>query len=189
MTKTDSCCWGMFVGCVLTLITVSIVERVFSPPNEPVSEITPIEVPAYAFDDLLDAIEWEESKGITDAVGDGSAAVGAFQIHKIYVDDVNRILRIHKGPLPADRTPFTYNDRLNRDWSRDMVKVYFTHYGGTLEEMARTHVAGPDGWRNDPQWFVRNRGYTPEKAERKIANAKAYWLRIKARMESIRNGK
>ena len=65
MTKTDSCCWGMFVGCVLTLITVSIVERVFSPPNEPVSEITPIEVPAYAFDDLLDAIEWEESKGIT----------------------------------------------------------------------------------------------------------------------------
>ena len=40
----------------------------------------------FTFDDLLDAIEWVESKGDPAAIGDGGDAVGAYQIHKIYVD-------------------------------------------------------------------------------------------------------
>ena len=63
-----------------------------------------------SFEDLLDAIEWVESKGDANAKGDPIMrttgfpkyeewteyrAVGSFQIWKIYVDDVNRIQRLN----------------------------------------------------------------------------------------------
>ena len=61
--------------------------------------ISPLSVvPSSAtFEDLLDAIESVESGGNANAVGDNNRAVGSFQIWKIYVDDVNRIIRLgHK---------------------------------------------------------------------------------------------
>lgn len=145
------------------------------PGASPVSPPHVQDSPAYSLGDLLDAIEWVESKGNENAIGDNGNAVGSFQIWKIYVDDCNRILSEQR---------YTYSDRQNKKRSREMVRIYLTYYGGTFEEMARKHVAGPDGWRNDPHWFVRNREYTLEQAERKIANAKAYWLDVKARMEA-----
>ena len=65
--------------------------------------------------------------------------------------------------------PYTYEDRWNRIYSRDMMRVYLTYYTPgepkkNLEVSARIHNGGPDGWRDDPQWFVRNRGYTVAEA-------------------------
>ena len=132
---------------------------------------------APSFEDLLDAIEWVESKGHADAKGDLVSipcpdgiqgclifhqeyqAVGAFQIHKIYVDDVNRIQRLQGG----NKRWFIYQERWNKKASREMVTIYLKHYGGTFEEMARKHNGGPDG-HNKPSTV-------------------AYWKKVKARME------
>ena len=92
--------------------------------------------PVHTFEDLLGAIEWVESKGRANAIGDNGNAVGSFQIWKIYVDDVNRIL---------GHDFYSYDDRFNRNKSLNMAAFYLTHYGGTFEEMAAKHVAGPDG--------------------------------------------
>ena len=92
----------------------------------------------YCFCDLLDAIAQVESGGDPNAVGDNGAAVGLFQIHKIYVDDVNRILRYNK---------YKYSDRLLPHRSQEMVTVYLKHYGKgkSLLDMARIHNGGPRG--------------------------------------------
>lgn len=190
--------------------------------------------PLPTFEDLLDAIEWVESRGDANAVGDwvdwhkigfnpnrdgaciigngprlteikveedgwyrrDARAVGAYQLSEIYVDDLNRIFDWF-----AYRVKFDYEDRWDWFKSRLMVKRYIWYYGTktgldlTLDQydnltetaceyMARIHNGGPDGWRDDPQWFVRNRGYTLEQAEKKIENTKAYWQKVKARMEN-----
>ena len=41
---------------------------------------------------LLEALCLVESGGDPNAVGDNSEALGILQIHRVYVDDVNRIL-------------------------------------------------------------------------------------------------
>ena len=90
---------------------------------------------------LLDAIRQVESSGGKYTVGDGGKAVGAYQLHKIYVDDVNRIAK----------TKYTYIDRMNEAKSRQMVRLYLAHYGKglTLLDMARIHNGGPRGHKKD----------------------------------------
>ena len=107
-----------------------------------------------SFEDLLDAIEFVESGGDSNAVGDNGNAIGSFQIWKIYVDDVNRILGNDK---------YSYTDRLDRSKSRDMATIYLNHYGGTFEEMARKFNGGPNG-------------------HKKEATLK-YWVKVKERLE------
>ncbi len=119
--------------------------------------------PAQSFDDLLDAIEWVESKGDPWPVGDDGNAVGAYQIHKIYVDDVNRIIQ-KDGVGRIKNLRFTYADRTNKKQSRMMVWIYLNHYGGTFEEMARKHNGGPNGHNKDC--------------------TKPYWEKAKARLET-----
>ncbi len=178
--------------------------------------------PAHTFEDLLDAIEWVESKGDPNAVGDPQyfsswaeaeghrsdneiinidfsdcppfdedsetiiiedivigteqcakiyiyQAIGAYQIHKIYVDDVNRIL--------GDDWPYKYEytERWNKQVSRAMTRFYIEYYGwkaaheiglAFFEDMARIHNGGPDGWK-DPSTLN-------------------YWYCVKARMESVK---
>ena len=103
--------------------------------------------------DLLNAIAEVESGDEADAVGDNGKAVGAYQIWKIYVDDVNRI----------SKKNYTYEDRKSKKKSREMVKIFLNHYGGTTEEMARKHNGGPKG-------------------HKKKATLK-YWRKIKAELE------
>lgn len=111
--------------------------------------------PAQAtFEDLLDAIEQVESGGDSNAVGDGGAAIGAYQIHKIYVDDVNRLFG----------ETFTYEDRWNRLKSRWMTRWYIQYYASVtqpqseiqyFEYAARIHNGGPNGWKKEstkPYW-------------------------------------
>jgi hypothetical protein len=150
------------------------------------------QTPEPTFDDLLDAICWVESGCNANTLGDSGRAVGAYQITKAYVDDVNRI-------LGEDR--YKYADRWDAVKSREMVRrytgFYYGHYlintgrfktSGTatpanFEVMARIHNAGPDGWRDDPQWFVWNRGYTLNEAIDKIVNAKEFWYKVETRIE------
>ena len=54
------------------------------------------------------------------AIGDNGNAVGCLQIWKIVVKDVNRIQK---------KQVFNDNDRLNREKSIEMCKIYLTHYG------------------------------------------------------------
>lgn len=98
------------------------------------------------FEDLLDAIEQEESGGDPNAVCPKGCCVGAYQITKIYIDDCNRILRLMNFP-----DHYTYKDRWDRDKSRFMTNIVTVHYAykdwknkewdmmGYLETAARTH--------------------------------------------------
>lgn len=126
---------------------------------EPEFESEPIKVQlvkSATLDDLLDAIEWVESKGNANAIGDNGEAVGAYQIHKIYVRDVNRIL---------GKETYTYEDRWNRDKSREMTRIYLKYYDhntptdgknqypfGNMswqERLARIHNGGPQGYKKE----------------------------------------
>ena len=106
------------------------------------------------FESLLDAIEWVESKGDQFAIGDNGEAVGAYQIHTIFVEDVNRIIGVEF---------FLNEDRFNWWYSRIMTGIYLKHYGGTLEDMARKHNGGPQGHLKEA--------------------TKPYWEKVKERME------
>ena len=106
------------------------------------------------FDDLLDAIEFVESRGDPNAIGDNGNAIGAYQIWKIYVRDANRILGWGK---------YSYEDRWERDKSREMTAIVIQHYGkGDIETMARTHKCPPERYKE---------------------STKPYWAKVKARLE------
>ena len=128
--------------------------------------------PAQSFEDLLDAIEWVESRGDSNAIGDGGNAIGAYQIWKIYVDDVNNINTF--GPK------YSYEDRWNRNKSRAMTKTYLYWYirftkgiynkkpewdNRKWEYMARIHNGGPNGWKKE--------------------STEKYWLKIKNYLDNL----
>ena len=87
---------------------------------------------------LVNALIQVESNGNDKAIGDNGAAVGCLQIHKVMVDDVNRILGKQK---------FTYNDRLDRSKSIAMFNIFTDHYspGASDEVKARRWNGGPKG--------------------------------------------
>ena len=68
-----------------------------------------------------------ESSGNPNAIGDGGKAVGILQIHKCVVDDVNRIYG-KKG------FHYEYDDRVSPHVSRDICRLYLTHYGKAYEK-------------------------------------------------------
>lgn len=129
----------------------------------------------YKLTDLLDAIEQVESGGDPNAIGDGGDAIGSYQIHKIYVDDVNRILKKEGYSKKYD-----YADRLDSFSSRVMTIIYCGYWHNeyfpdkyfgvkssidleTAERLARIHNGGPDGHKKD--------------------STKPYWQKVKARLE------
>lgn len=89
-------------------------------------------------DRLIEAIIQVESKGDPNAVGDGGKAVGILQIHKVMVDDCNRIAGFKK---------FTYEDRKDPAKSREMFRVYTDHYTPSwdAELVAKRWNGGPKG--------------------------------------------
>lgn len=86
---------------------------------------------------LLDALQTVESNGNANAIGDGGKAVGILQIHPCVVADVNRI----------HGTRYTLSDRLDPAKSRDIARLYLSHYCKTDsdEANARTWNGGPRG--------------------------------------------
>ena len=95
--------------------------------------------------DLFRAIAMVESGGDNSKIGKAGEA-GQYQLTRIYVDDVNRIIR-----CPA----YLYVHRLCPCFSKKMMLVYWGHYAtverlgrvATLEDLARIHNGGPNGWR------------------------------------------
>jgi len=85
---------------------------------------------------LIKALIQVESGGDADAVGDNGKAVGILQIHPIMVKDINRILNEHR---------YTLTDRYDPEKSIEMCRIYFKHYGGSTEELARKWNGGPQG--------------------------------------------
>ena len=146
--------------------------------------------PGATFEDLLDAIEQVKLGGDSNAVGDYNGkikekgeyrAIGAYQIHKIYVDDCNRIMKLKRPTAIAlIGNVLDYDDRWDRERSRMMVNLYTNFYAlkvwrevssnlkfsneteGMMkffELQARIHVGGPDGWKKE--------------------STKKYWLKVK----------
>ena len=109
---------------------------------------------------LMNAICQVESKGKANAKGDYSRktkeyrAIGAFQLWKCYVNDVNNILK-NKG----SKKRYTYNDRYDYRKSYEMVVIYLNHYGkvyekktgkkATYEVLSRIHNGGPNGYKKE----------------------------------------
>lgn len=107
---------------------------------------------------LISALCIVESNAKSDAKGDYSKklkeyrAIGAFQLWKIYVDDVNNILK-----NSGCKNRYSYNDRYNYRKSYEMVVIYLNHYGAvyekktgkkaTFEVLSRIHNGGPNGWK------------------------------------------
>lgn len=184
---------GFTIFNIITLIAIWSTYPHWANPStdEQTPEVTATEV--YTFDDMLDVIEEEESKGIATARGDfvdgKPRAIGAYQLHEIYVEDYYRII----GEKPLMLTDYDF--RLSKIWSRRITKTVTQHYAHAaypeleindiqfLEAAARVHNGGGDGWRNDPDWFVRNHGYTLDEAKKKIATTDAYWNKVKQRLE------
>jgi len=97
-----------------------------------------------------------ESEGNNNAIGDGGKAVGCLQIHKIMVDDVNRIQSLKFKDCSEDY--YQYKDRLNRITSRMMCEDYLNHYGvkrinkdntelQNLVILGRMWNGGPQGYK------------------------------------------
>jgi hypothetical protein len=88
---------------------------------------------------LIAAIVAVESGGRDNAIGDGGRAIGALQIHKAVVVDVNRI----------SGASYTHQQMTNRVAARKVCEIYLNRYaaGKTNEEAARIWNGGPTGYR------------------------------------------
>ncbi len=98
-------------------------------------------------DGLLNAIAKVESNCNDNIVGDNGKAFGRYQIHKIYVADVNRVCF----------TKYTHKDCFDSYKAKKIVTLYLTHYGrlyeyntgkkATNEVLARIHNGGCFGYK------------------------------------------
>ena len=130
----------------------------------------------YPHDAYLDAIELEESGGNALAMGDYDKwancyrAVGAYQLWKIYIDDFNRIQKANRAWHQA-----TYEDRWDPVKSRKITSVVTAHYANY-------------DWQDKPhtqlQWIETAVRAHKCPTDRNKPSTKAYWLEVKARMES-----
>ena len=85
---------------------------------------------------ILPVLAVVESNNNPSAVGDNSRAIGILQIHKVFVDDVNRIYK----------TSFTYADRYSKEKSFEMAALYLRHYGKPNGKyLAQIFNGGPRG--------------------------------------------
>ena len=88
---------------------------------------------------LIAALITVESNGRDNAIGDGGLAIGALQIHKAVVVDVNRIAG----------TSYTHQQMTNRIAALKVCEIYLNRYAAnkTNEEAARIWNGGPTGHR------------------------------------------
>lgn len=106
-------------------------------------------------DNLLFALKMAESGCKSHAIGDNGKAVGILQLHKVYVDDANRIIGYNK---------YTYTDRYDASKSEEMTRIVLKHYGRcyerktgkqcTDEVLARIHNRGYNQWSDSiGDWY------------------------------------
>ncbi len=153
----------IFLFAIMGICLIPNSPRIIIEPNEPSFHIAEVEFDVHSTVEaslvrrslgffivtaLLDAIEYVESRGDVNAIGDNGQAVGCMQIHPIMVKDINRIL---------GRSKYTLDDRYNRIKSRQMCKIYINHYckDMNLDDMAACWVAGPDGYLQKDNLIVK----------------------------------
>lgn len=111
---------------------------------------------------LIAAMVAVESGGNNSARG-AHDELGCLQIRRQTVDDINRIVKKQRA--------FTYDDRLSRDKSVEMLMIYVSHYLSpvligrepTEEDVARL-------WNGGPKY--KHKAWT-----------KSYWLKVQAQMK------
>ena len=89
---------------------------------------------------LLPALAWVESKNDPNAIGDGGAAIGIYQIHRVYWQDAVDFDKSLGG---------SYKDCFNPEYAKRVVRAYLKRYGSTnatVEQLARIHNGGPKGY-------------------------------------------
>lgn len=105
------------------LVTVMII---LTPPNGsggmPLAP-RPAVVEARVWDKLADALSFVESRDDDRAYNASSGALGRWQMKKVYVDEVNRILR-----LKRKKKRYRYDDRTNPSKAREMFEIYQSHH-------------------------------------------------------------
>ena len=99
---------------------------------------------------LITALKMAESGCKSDAIGDNGKAVGILQLHKVYVDDANRIVGYKK---------YSYNYRYDVRKSEEITRIVLAHYGDiyeyrtgkpcTDEVLARIHNLGYSNWDSE----------------------------------------
>lgn len=122
-------------------------------------------------DDLVKALIKVESNGNPKAVGDGGRAYGILQIHKVMVDDANRIAK----------TNFTHQDMFDPAKSQKVADIILTHYDrhirrttgkeATAKQLAFIWNGGASAWKrvNSPV------------SDTKQANLERYWSKVSKR--------
>lgn len=100
-------------------------------------------IPAFSetgmsWDALIKAIYEKETRSGIYSIGDGGRAIGPLQIHKVMVDDVNRIL---------GKKYFRYSDRKDFQKSSQIFRIYQEYYnpGLNIKTAARIWNGGPTG--------------------------------------------
>ncbi len=96
---------------------------------------------------LVLALIQVESGGVDDLIGDNGKAYGCLQIHEAYVKDV----------AEESGIPYAHEEAFHRAMAIDMFEIYMSRYATkyrlgrkpTLEDMARIHNGGPNGWKKD----------------------------------------
>jgi len=110
------------------------------------SVIDDLERPRYHFNEepderIINALIMIESSGNDNAYVASEDAVGALQIRRTMVKDVNRILK-RRG----HEVRYEFKDRWCRQKSIEMFNIYRDHYNlNTPEEIARCWNGGPKG--------------------------------------------
>ena len=79
---------------------------------------SPAVVEARVWDKLAAALSFVESKDDDRAYNASSGALGRWQMKRIYVDEVNRILR-----LKREKKRYGYRDRTNPVKAREMFEI------------------------------------------------------------------
>lgn len=90
---------------------------------------------------LIDAIGVVESNNNDKAVGDNGKSIGRYQIQKAYWIDGTEYLKVD----------WPYKDAHDPCKARKVVEAYLMRYGKgkTIEQLARIHNGGPNGWKKE----------------------------------------
>ena len=130
---------------MITVCTPLIVTNIEEPKSNYVVNLPAIKVKTITNEQLIKALIYVESSNNDNAYSSYEGAVGALQIRRTMVRDVNRILRRQKS-----NQRYTYEDRWNRQKSIEMFNIYCDHYNlVTPEEKARCWNGGPRGMQNE----------------------------------------
>ncbi len=124
----------------------------------------------HTFDDLLDAIRFVESECGPNSKPGQNGEIGDYQLKKIYIDESNRILKLN-----GETERVTYDDRLDPAESRKITAYVTGHYAN-------------NDWYDKPhtrmQFFETAARAHHQPANRNNSKTDAYWLKVRARMES-----